>query len=70
MCVTALHTVATQVGTNRIMTGGKFHHPFGNPDLPWANEFEWRKQLVRAALQILTMPVDAPTVFSPGDVLA
>lgn len=68
VCVTALHTVAEQVGTNRILVGGKFHYPFGRPELPLEDEFVWRKKLVQKALAILEQPVDKPTVFfAEGD---
>lgn len=61
--MTSLHTVAEQVGTNRILVGGKFHHPFGKPELSPEDEFVWRKKLVQRALAILEQPVDKPTVF-------
>jgi glycine reductase len=61
--VTSLHTVAEQVGTNRILVGGKFHHPFGKPELSPEDEFVWRKKLVQRALAILEQTVDKPTVF-------
>ena len=61
--MTSLHTVAEQVGTNRILVGGKFHHPFGKPELSPDDEFRWRKKLVQKALAILEQPVDKPTVF-------
>ena len=68
VCVTALHNVAVQVGTNRIvMAGSKFHYPMGRPDLPTAEEKEWRLKQVKAALEILKKPVDDVTVFTQQD---
>lgn len=65
MCVTALYNVAVQVGTNRIvMAGSKFHHPMGRPDLPAADEKDWRLRQTRATLKILEKPVDEITVFT------
>ena len=69
-CVTALHTVALQVGTNRILIGGKFHHVFGRPELPHESEFAWRKKTLQAALTLLTKEVDEPTVFTVDEVLS
>jgi len=65
VCVTAFHTVAERVATNRILiAGGKFHYPFGNPDLPKQKEFQWRRIMVKAALNLLTKPVEKVTVFT------
>jgi len=49
--------------------GGKFHYPFGNPDLSKEMEFQWRRKMVTAALKCLTKRVDKPTVFTPEEVL-
>lgn len=69
--MTALHTVAQQVGTNRILiSDGKFHHPFGNPELNKDKEFIWRERSVKAALRILTKPVEDVTVFSSDEALS
>jgi glycine reductase len=60
---TCLYTVATRVGANRIVRGGKFHHPFGNPDLPPQEEYAWRRAFVEQAIRALCTPVEQPTVF-------
>ncbi len=60
---TCLYTVATRVGTNRIVRGGQFHHPFGKPERPPEEEYAWRCKFVRRVLQALTTPVQQPTVF-------
>ena len=71
MCVTALPTVAEKVGTNRILiTGGKFHYPFGNIDVAPEKELQWRKDAVRAALKFLTKPVEGVTVTTAEELLA
>ncbi len=70
MCVTALYAVAERVGTNRIMkAGGKFHHPFGNPELSREAEVRWRRRMAEAALKALMKDVEKPTVFTPEDLL-
>jgi glycine/betaine/sarcosine/D-proline reductase family selenoprotein B len=61
--VTALTDVARKVGANRVLRGGRFSAPCGNPTLPDADERAWRLALVRDAVRALTVRVDAPTVF-------
>ncbi len=63
MLITALITIAERVGANRIFkTEGRFHHPLGNLAMAPQAEFEWRLDLVRAAVKMLTQPVEGPTV--------
>ena len=51
------------MGANRIFkTEGRFHHPLGDPTLGAEAELRWRADLVRAAVRMLTQPVDKPTV--------
>lgn len=58
------------MGTNRILQAdGKFHHPFGNPELNQAKEFAWRERSLTAALKILTKAVEDVTVFNSDEVL-
>ncbi len=64
VCVTALYNVAVQIGTTRIMmAGSKFHYPMGRPDMEPELEKAWRLKQVRAALSLLTKPVNEVTVF-------
>lgn len=63
MLATCLYTVATRVGANRIVRGGRFHHPFGDPDRPPAEEYAWRRKFVERTIQALCTPVQQPTVF-------
>jgi len=67
---TCLYTVATRVGANRIVRGGRFHHPFGNPARSPAEEYAWRRAFVERMLQALTTPVQQPTVFDVEAVVA
>ena len=62
--ITALADVARKVGANRVVRGGRFSAPCGNPTLPAAEERAWRLALVRSALAALTVPVSGPTVFA------
>lgn len=67
MLATCLYTVATRVGTNRIVRGGRFHHPFGDPDRPPAEEYAWRRAFVEQLIRALCTPVQQPTVFDVQD---
>ena len=61
--ITALISIAERVGANRIFkTEGRFHHPLGNLLMTPDAEFEWRLDLVRAAVTMLSQPVEGPTV--------
>ena len=60
---TCLYTVATRVGANRIVRGGRFHHPFGAPEKPQAEEYIWRRKFVEQTIRALCTPVQQPTVF-------
>ncbi|MFC1491617.1 hypothetical protein ACFLQ0_03400 [Nitrospinota bacterium] len=63
--VTCLPNVARDLGANRIVNtkAGHFHHPFGDPSREPEAEREWRLGAARAALDVLTLPVEEPTVF-------
>jgi glycine reductase len=61
--ITALISIAERVGANRIFkTEGRFHHPLGEPTLTPEAERAWRHKLLRAAVHMLTLPIDTPTV--------
>ena len=61
--ITALISIAERVGTNRIFKAeGRFHHPLGEPTLTPEDERAWRHKLLRAAVHMLTLPIDKPTV--------
>ena len=65
--VTSLAAVAVKVGANRIVSGNRFSHPCGRPDLPRPEERAWRIELVRTALRALCTSVEGPTVFEPAE---
>ena len=64
---TCLYTVATRVGANRIVRGGRFHHPFGAPEKPQTEEYAWRQKFVEQTIRALCTPVQQPTVFDVED---
>jgi glycine reductase len=61
--VTALTDVAQKVGANRVLRGGRFSAPCGNPALSADDERTWRLALVRDAVRALATAVTGPTVF-------
>jgi hypothetical protein len=69
--ITALISIAERVGANRIFkTDGRFHHPLGNLALSLEAERTWRTDLLRAAVQMLTQTVEAPTIKTRADLVA
>lgn len=63
--ITAMATVAKQIGANRIVTGTKIPNPCGDPSLPLENDRTLRREIVRSALSALQTDVTGPTVFIP-----
>ncbi|MBS5663407.1 MAG: hypothetical protein KHW61_07055 [Clostridium sp.] len=62
--ITAFTTIAKSVGANRIVFGGEFTAPAGNPDLPIDREKVYRRKIIDKALEVLQMDITAPTVFT------
>jgi hypothetical protein len=50
--------------------GGKFHYPFGNPELSRDAEIKWRRSMAEAALKALSKKVEKSTVFTPEELMA
>jgi hypothetical protein len=68
--VTALTDVARKVGANRVLRGGRFSAPCGNPTLPDADERAWRARTGKGgdALRLaccarVTGPVEVATTY-------
>jgi betaine reductase len=59
-----LVSIASRVGAPRIVAARGIPYPTGDPSLSPDQERRWRRQLVERALQVLTVPVAEPTVFS------
>ena len=57
-------SVAESVGANRIIIGGDFTSPAGDPALPPAREEAYRIRILEKALEAIKTPVEAPTIFS------
>jgi hypothetical protein len=52
------------VGANRIIIGGDFTYPTGDPDLIPEREEAYRIRILEKSLEALRTPVDKPTIFS------
>jgi glycine reductase len=61
--VTALPTIASMVGANRILHGVSITSPAGDPSRAPADERRFRRRLVERALEMLAAPVAPRTVW-------
>ena len=62
--INAFTTIAYNVGANRIVFGGDFTAPAGNPDLPLDREKVYRRRIIDKALEVLQTEVAGPTIFT------
>lgn len=62
--ITAFTSIAYNVGTNRIIYGGNFTNPAGNPDLPLDREKHYRRNILLKALEAVGTEVNEPTIFN------
>lgn len=67
--ITALTTLAEDVGAVRIVQGVRIPHPCGNPVLPPDRDKEVRKRILTTALGTLESDVSKPTVYVDPNVL-
>ena len=67
MFVTALPTIASMVGTNRVLRGVSITHPTGDPALSVGDELELRRHMVGRALDMLSTEVSGRTVWEAED---
>ena len=61
--VTAMTSVATAVGANRIVRAGRIPHPTGDPTQDPEHERAWRKHIAEVSLRALATPLDKQTIF-------
>jgi glycine reductase complex component B subunit gamma len=61
--VTALPTVATMIGANRVVRGIAITSPFGDPERSPASELALRRRIVERALELLETDVEPGTVW-------
>lgn len=62
--ITAFTSIAFNTGANRIIFGGHFTSPTGNPNLPIEREKAYRQKILQKALEIITQDVSGPTIFT------
>ena len=67
--ITALTTLAEDVGAPRIVQGVRIPHPCGNPTLPSERDQEMRKRILLTALKALQTAVQESTIFTDPSVL-
>ncbi|MBI4525960.1 MAG: hypothetical protein HY695_19355 [Deltaproteobacteria bacterium] len=63
--ITAMTSLAEQLGAKRIISGTKIPHPCGDPNLSEAADRALRLEIVQRALHALQTEVRDPTVFLP-----
>jgi len=61
--VTALPTIATMMGANRVVRGVAITNPFGDPGRSPAGERALRRAIVERALELLETEVEPGTVW-------
>lgn len=61
--ITALPTIATMVGANRILRGVAVTSPVGDAQRDQADELALRRRIVDRALTMLATPVEPNTVW-------
>ena len=66
--ITAMVSLAKQMGAKRIIQGVSIPHPCGNPALPEKADLALRREIVKCALKALQEKVDGATVFVPGSI--
>jgi len=61
--ITTLDALAQSVGANRIIRGKAIVNVVGDPTLRPEDERRYRTELIRQALQVLSTPVEGPTIL-------
>ncbi len=62
--ITTLDALARSVGAPRIIRGKAIVNVVGDPTLRSDDERQYRKELIRQALQALETPVAGPTILA------
>ena len=64
---TAMVSVATTVGANRIVRGTAITHPLGDPARPPEDERSLRERIVQAGMDALRVTPQAGQIFQPSE---
>lgn len=62
--INAFTSISESVGANRIVFGGGFTAPAGDPLLPLGRETAYRRKIIDKALEALQTEVLSPTIFT------
>ena len=62
--ISTIVPLAESIGPNRIIPGKAITHPLGDPMLSRSEEKEFRRLIVRRALEALQTDIQGQTVFS------
>lgn len=65
MLFTAMVSVATTVGANRIVRGTAITHPLGDPARSPEDERSWRERIVQAGMYALRVTPQEGQIFEP-----
>lgn len=65
VCITAMSSIAEAVGNSRIQIGGRIPYMCSDVSLPPDREAEYRRRLIKSALNALCTEVTKPTIFTP-----
>ena len=65
--MTALPTIATMIGANRVIRGIAITNPFGDPERSRAGELALRRAIVERALRMLETEVEPGTVWEGAE---
>ncbi len=60
-----MSSIAEAVGVGRIQIGGRIPYMCSDISLPADREIEYRRKLVKSALDALCTEVTKPTIFTP-----
>lgn len=61
--ISTIVPLAESIGPNRIIPGKAITHPLGDPMLAPAEEKEFRRGLIRRALEALQTDIEGQTIF-------
>jgi glycine reductase len=62
--LTAMTAMAQAAGANRIVASGRIPHPVGDPTRSPEEEFAWRQDVLRRALDTVATPLETARVFA------
>lgn len=64
--ISAMPSLALNVGANRVVKGSRIEHVCGNPALPLDQDRATGVRIVRTALSAMQAEVSGPTLFDAG----